>query len=141
MKHPGSLFLLAAALLGCGTHIAYMPTNTPPRMLKPRGVDSVQVFTTRPPERPYVEVGIIETQQESIYSTDDATAVFSQLRDEAARQGCDGLVLLGSNDRMELQGTSSHFGGTTYSHTLKGYRGTCIVWKEDSPGATSTGAH
>ena len=141
MKRIGSLLLLAAALSGCGTRIAYLPTNTPPRTLQPRNADSVQVFSVAPPDRPFVEVGIIETQQESMYSTDSELIVFSRLREEAARQGCDGLVVLGSNDGVQVVGSYGRYGGTTSGRTLKGYRGTCIVWKEDSSTASSSGSN
>ncbi|WNG51182.1 hypothetical protein F0U60_48910 [Archangium minus] len=141
MKHIGSLLLLAATITGCGTRVAYMPTNTPPRMMQPRSANSVQVFTATKPERPFVEVGLIETQQESIYSVDNETTVFTRLREEAALRGCDGLVLLGSNDGVEIVGTGGMNGGHTSGRTLRGYRGTCIMWKEDTSTASSTDSH
>lgn len=62
-------------------------------------------------------------------------------REEAARRGCDGLVLLGSNDGVQLHGNSGKYGGGTYGRTLKGYRGTCVVWKDDASTASSAGSN
>ncbi|MDC0712364.1 hypothetical protein POL68_28130 [Stigmatella sp. ncwal1] len=140
MNRTRSLLLLAAALCGCGTRIAYIPTNAPPRAMQAHSPDSVQIFTTQQPERPYVEVGLIEAQQES-HSVDTEETVFTRLREEAAHRGCDGLVLLGSNDSVQIIGSGSQFGGNTSGRTLKGYRGTCIVWKEDGKSESSNGSN
>jgi hypothetical protein len=46
------------------------------------------------------------------------------MREEAGRQGCEGLVVNGSNDAVIVGGG----GGTVSGGTLKGYRATCIVY-------------
>jgi hypothetical protein len=86
----------------------------------------VEVFSSGRPERPFVEVGIIETQQQSMYSLDKPDAVFAELREEAGRQGCDALILLGTNDGMQV--VVGQYGGS--GQTLKGYRATCAVYKD-----------
>ncbi len=122
-----SLFTFALIILsGCGSRITYLPTNTAPRALEARPAEQVEIFTASRPERGYVEVGIIESQQESMYSSSAPEAVFQALREEAGKRGCDGLIVLGSNDAvgavMLQQGA--------FPYTLRGYRGTCVVWKE-----------
>lgn len=107
--------------IGCSTNVSFMPTNKAPRALQARAVDEVELFTTTKPERSHVEVGLIEVQQQSL-SVDDEKAVMNKLRAEAAKQGCDGLVITGTNDAVQMIDGD----GTT----LKGYRGTCIVYKE-----------
>ena len=48
--------------------------------------------------------------------------------------GCDGLVLLGANDRMQ-----SPFPGNVVS-TLRGYRSTCIVYADPGTESVTTGS-
>jgi hypothetical protein len=126
----GSFFaVLMLSLAGCGTRVDYMRTNSPPRELSARNPSEVEVFTSGRPERPFVEVGIIESQQQSMYSTDQPAKVFESLREEAARQGCDAIILLGSNDAFQAQ--TGQYGGS--GKTLKGYRATCAVYKDPGP--------
>jgi hypothetical protein len=107
--------------LGCGTKVSFMPTNSAPRQLQARTVGEVEIFTSAKPDKEFVEVGILEVQQASDFSVDNEQAVMGKLREEAAKQGCDGLIITGANDAVTvMDGT----GGT-----LKGYRGTCIVYK------------
>jgi hypothetical protein len=116
------LFLVTA---GCGTKLSYMPLNTSPRTLTARDPGTVEMFTSSKPERPFVEVGMLEAQQESVASLDSETTVFSKLREDGASRGCDGLVVTGGNDAVVVTGHGS-------STTLRGYRATCIVYKEVS---------
>jgi hypothetical protein len=119
--------LVLLTLCACGTRVSYIPTNSPPRALSARSPQSVEVFSSQRPSRAYVEVGLIETQQESMYSTDEPAVVFGRMREEAARQGCDAVIVLGSNDAYEAN--ANQYGGS--GRTLRGYRGACIVWTED----------
>ena len=59
---------------------------------------SVEVFATRRPSRPYVEVAMLEAQQASVYSTDSAEEVMGKLREYAAKKGCDAIIIGGPND-------------------------------------------
>jgi hypothetical protein len=93
---------------------------------------TVEMFTTRVPDRPYVEVAMIETRQGHM-SGETQEDVFGMLRGQAAEMGCDGVVLLGANDAVVSNSTTS---GGTYPvttvrvRTLHGYRGTCIMWRD-----------
>src|SRR5262249_11504397 len=106
------------------TRISYMPTNTSPHELKSRPASEVEVFTTGSPTRPYVEVGLIEAQQENQYSTDSASDVFMNMRAEAGQQGCDALIVTGTNNAGGVLST----GTNVSSGVLKGYRGTCVAY-------------
>lgn len=126
------LFLTLASmfLAACGTRVSYVPLNPAPRAMKARSMAEVEVFTSSTPSRPFTEVGMIESQQESMYSGDSPQQVFFKLRAEAAQRGCEALIV-SSNDGVH--GDSWSAGGGAV-RTLKGYRGTCIVYK-DSPQA------
>jgi hypothetical protein len=84
------------------------------------------MFLTKTPERPYVEVGMIEARQGSDMSRVKAPEIIAALRAQAAKQGCDGVVLTGNDDAV-VGGSARGFGVTT---TLKGYRASCIVYEE-----------
>jgi hypothetical protein len=114
---------LLLPIAGCGTRIAYMPLNPSPRALQGRDPTQVELFTTSKPEKPYVEIGMIEAQQETMYSVASTQDVFASLRAEAGRRGCDGLIIMGSKDS-----TTGVYKGAT--KTLEGYRGTCIVYRD-----------
>jgi hypothetical protein len=115
---------IAMCAAGCGTSLQYAETNHPPRPMRPRPAADVEVFTSKPPEQPYVEVGIIEAQQQSGWSLDDMPAIVTKLREFAAQHGCDGVVMAGNNDRV--------VGDNKTTTTLKGYRATCIVFTPPS---------
>lgn len=126
MNRIGLVAGLALVFLGCGTRIHYMSLNASPRTLSPRSPDSVEVFTSGKPDRSFAEVGMIEAQQQSGWSVDQPTAILQKLRQKAADVGCDGIIVLGSNDAVV--GSSGQYGGSVA--TLRGYRATCIVYKD-----------
>lgn len=119
---------VAAVLAACGTTTQFTQTNPSPVPMRPRDPSTVQVFTASKPQRPFVEVGIIEAQQSSRLSTDGMGAIIAALRKEAARRGCDGVIIV-SNDNSVV-GSSGEEGGST--GTLKGYRGACIMYRQQS---------
>lgn len=118
----------AIALAGCGARLTFIRTNSPPQPMRPRAVAAVEVFSSARPERAFVEVGIIESQRASVFSAAGSDEVFSAMREEAARQGCDAMILLGSNDAVVGSGGGAHGGDSTT--TLQGYRATCAVWRD-----------
>ncbi len=128
MKRLVSLLLVAA----CGTTITAIPTNRPQRVMQPRDPMSVEMFTSGIPQRPYVEVAYLESQQESDMSFDGAPTVLMKMREEAGKIGCDGLIIGGANDAV----VGSTFRGNGSTTTLRGYRGTCIQWSDAPQAAT-----
>lgn len=90
----------------------------------PRSTADVEVFLSAKPERPHEEVGMLEVQARSMF--DGASgALVDELRRAAAQAGCDGVVIAGSNDSV--------IGNKSGVATLKGYRGTCILFKDSKP--------
>lgn len=98
------LTAFATVILGCATPngVVYSPVNAPPRSFVRRTPASVDVFVSKPPTRPHVDVGMFEVYQGR---KDDGTglsteAMFTTLRLHAALRGCDAVQVMG----VELAG-------------------------------------
>jgi hypothetical protein len=86
--------LLALVLVtGCGTTVSATMLNESPKPLFARPPASVEMFVSAPPSRPYVDVALLEAEQQSDMSIDGTDAFIHKLRDHAATLGCDGVVL------------------------------------------------
>jgi hypothetical protein len=130
-----SSILAMLFVTACGTTTQFAATNHSPRPLSPRPVDSVVVFATGLPDRPFVEVGLIQARQSSEFSVDEMPEILAEMRTEAARQGCDGLVINGTRDAQSSSTTVSRHGMSSSSKTLEGFWGACIVFDNDPPPA------
>jgi len=99
------MFLTACAtILGCATPngVVYSPVNAPPRAFVRRTSASVDVFLSKPPTRPHVDVGMFEVYQGrnddgTGHSTED---MLTTVRLHAALRGCDAVQVMG----VELAG-------------------------------------
>ena len=91
--------------------VEYTPVNAPPRDLSPRDPSMVEVFIGQAPSRPHTDVGMIQGWR--LLSARVTAAVLANMRAEAAQIGCDGLVVLGSDE--------------------KGLFGACIVYEDGPP--------
>src|SRR5262245_23511585 len=123
MRHSAVrvLTLSTVFLAGCGgTSVHMVPTNPPPRALAPRTPESVEVFTSRAPERPYSHVAYLEVQENDRYTNAQAERLMRELRTAAAKAGCDGVVVSG-----EIERKVPGFWGV---HEVKVLRSTCIVF-------------
>ena len=120
-----AITVCGALAVGCGTRTNYTPTNTPPQPMQPRAPETVEVFTASEPRRAFVEVGIVHAQQKSAFSTHSEPQVIARLREEAARHGCDGVIIAGAHNAT----VGSSFDGSGGTSTLTGYRGACIVYE------------
>jgi hypothetical protein len=128
----GLFYLLALGNAACGTgtgtgpalKLNYIETREPPRNLSLHAPEQVELFMAGKPNRPFVEVGMIESQQEESTSEDGAQELVAKMRRFAGERGCDALVILGDNDATGVSGTQF----VTASYTLKGYRGSCLVY-------------
>lgn len=133
---PFSLLALYSGwLVGCGTALNYIPTSEPPRPLYERSADKVEIFMTKAPSRPFVEIGMIESQQEEA-SLDNEQQVVAKMRQFAGKRGCDALVIFSSNDATVTSGGPNY----TSSNTLKGYRGSCLVYTGPEPATAAAPA-
>ena len=115
---------LAFLSLAACVNVNYIPLNDPPHAMVPRDPGQVQVFQTEKPTRPYAEVATIETQSGSVRPEE----IMTKMREEAGKRGCDGLILTGTNDATETNGSFGRRGGSIHTTELKGYRGMCIVY-------------
>lgn len=109
--------LLLASLLfsGCAASVTATPVNAPPSRMVPRSPDQVEVFTAGPPGRGHVDIAILEAEPGlSERSTADLVA---RMRENAAANGCDGLVVTGIDTQTFRHGDEK-----------KTVTGTCIVW-------------
>jgi hypothetical protein len=128
--------LLVGVLLvtGCGTTIAVTKLNNSPKPLVPRAPEDVEIFVSGKPEKAFTEISLISSQQESELSSDSTPQIIQKMRIEAARQGCDALIISGQNDNTvgsTAGGTYSGSGGVYGSvTTLKGFHSSCIVYKQ-----------
>ena len=100
--------------------------NYSPKPLESRTPESVAIFMTGKPEKPYTEISLISSQQTSEFSTHSIPQIIQKMRVEAAQQGCDALIISGQNDTTEGS-TSGNYGSVT---TLKGFHGSCIVYNQ-----------
>ncbi|WP_438023142.1 hypothetical protein [Sorangium sp. So ce233] len=96
--------------------------------MQPRPLEDVDVFLSRP-DRPFQEVGLIEVQQD-IANHAGPSALVNELRSVAAQRGCDGLLISGANDAVFGMGSTYNGSGSFNARTLKGYRGTCLVFTD-----------
>lgn len=115
---------LAVMLLsvGCGTTIAVTQINPPPRPLRARPPETVELFTSGPPLRPYVDVAYLEAEQASHLSVHGTREFFDHLRARGAAIGCDALVIGGKTNRATVSidlKTPANISGVT---------ATCIVY-------------
>ena len=126
------LLALAAALAPAVACVPAAPSlsvihlNTPPRALVARDRGTVTVFSTGAPTRPFVEVALIQSRRE--WGTlETPQEIFERMRVEAARTGCDGLVLLGEANLVNglIYPSIGVFGPETHGaiETLEGFRG------------------
>jgi len=101
----------------------------------PRAPEEVQVFSTAPPNRAYVEVGLLEAGQDS-YNYASTEELIEKLRSYAGRKGCEGLIITGSADRVESQGKSPT--GSTIVETKRGFKAACVMFVDESAAATAS---
>jgi hypothetical protein len=121
-------FVLAVALVGCAeTTVTYTPLNAPPHELAARRPEQVQVFSSTPPERPHVDVGLISVQEGTGGIETPATLIWA-LRKSGGEKGCDALLLAppsSSTKPTDLFATERLF---------QVYSATCIVYRSAAPG-------
>ena len=112
-----ALLLFAAA---CETRVSgiFIATRPAVHPNPPRTPAQVQLFTSGHPDVPYNELGVIE-EQVTQYGRGDALALeLAQLQADGAANGCDAVVVGGSQEEQFVNGKQG-FGG---------FWGTCIVY-------------
>jgi hypothetical protein len=126
-RHLLSWLVLLVSLGGCAeTELTYTPLNVPPHDLKARRPDQIQVFSSGPPERPHVDVGLISVQQGE--GNETPASLIAILRQNGAERGCDALLLAPPGSTTTATGLT-YFGGS-----YQVYSATCIVYRTVEPG-------
>lgn len=123
-----SLLCSVLLLTACGTTTRFAATNPSPKPLRPVPAEAVAVFSAGVPDRPFAEIGIVQARQSSDLSLHEMPEILEEMRAEAGRRGCEGLVLNGSSDKQMSSTTVSRRGYSSTSTSLEGYWGTCIVF-------------
>jgi hypothetical protein len=122
------IVLGVALAAGCGTSIQSTMINPAPHPMQSRPPESVEIYSSGPPQRPYIDVAYLEAEQQSAYSGDDTAQFIGHLRERAAAMGCDGVVLGGVTHAAEP---------TTDIHlTRKGLTATCVMYVPETMAAT-----
>lgn len=98
-----------------------MNTNAPPRKMRARSFESVEIYTSTKPPRAYVEVGLVDVRSIGKDALSDAVHA---LRTKAASIGCDGIVIAGM---------------ATGKYNATSYTGACFLYAEDTTWAPPTG--
>jgi hypothetical protein len=126
--------VLASTAVACGYNTSFTPTNVPPHPLAARAEASVEMFTATAPKRPYVEVGLISSQHDGMYSLSSDDEVMLGLRKKAAQIGCDAVVV--TAETGNLVGTVSS--NTVNTRTLKSFRAVCAMYTDASSAQSET---
>jgi hypothetical protein len=115
-------------LSGCAeTTVTYTPLNVPPHELRARRPEQIEVFSSAPPERPHVDVGLISVQEGTGGYETPATLVWA-LRQSGAEKGCDALLLAPPSS------TNTPTDLISVERSFQVYSATCIVYRTTPPG-------
>jgi hypothetical protein len=118
----GGLLLLAVILGGCAS-AKFIPTSGL-YPAKPENCD-IEVFTSRVPDRPYEEIGVIEG--EGSLGADSLQEVLPEMLKAACKAGGDALILISSDVSVNVGGGDDFIGSSQELHTLA----TVIVWTDE----------
>jgi hypothetical protein len=112
--------LLGACVATYGTSVdaTFTSTNRPPRPLKARAFDSVEIYTTSSPPRPYAEVGLLRAIERGNVGPQDWA--IASMRTKAAEVGCDGIIITGAL-------VTEHSGASQVHHSS-----TCFLYAADT---------
>lgn len=129
MRSSHCLLLLAPwAVAACGgTWKEFTPTNEPPYELLPRPADSVEIFTAGPPDRPYIELGMVSVQQADEFTQGGRERLLRDLRKVAGSHGCDAVVI-----RERTAEVAPDRFAPDVTHTNEGFWGTCILYPDST---------
>ena len=126
---------LGLVCVACGLETSVTTVNAPPRPLSKRAPESVEVYTSSPPERPHVDVAILEVVEESGSSEFDTGEMLARLRQLAGDNGCDAIHVSGALNR----GPGAEVLLTDYPASREGLAATCLVFT-DAPASVNAGS-
>jgi len=114
-----SVWAVGLVAVACGTTSSFVQNNSPPHAMVARSPDEVEVHTVQPPARDFVDVGVVEVQERSDFVFTRPAEAVALLRSEAARHGCDSIVVH----------TETQSPGLFSSAGVRTFRATCIVYR------------
>jgi hypothetical protein len=118
--------LICGLLVGCGSGTTFTPVGNPSaRAVEPdresTSAEEMEVFTSPPKHADYTEIGRLRVEKKTQFLLDSDPKVAEELRERAAEEGCDAIVMIPSG-RTSIDISESNFAGPEAS---------CIVWDED----------
>ena len=118
--------LLALSAAACATPpVAFWQVKDSPRPLTPRAAKDVEVFDGLQPEKPHVEIATLRVEDDTLRLSPDVNPVVL-FRNEAARRGCDAVVMKPTRVTPLLR---------VFSDAVRlEHRGACIVYTAPSDG-------
>lgn len=115
------VIVVAAVVAGCAS-AKFIPTREA-FPAKPENC-AMEVFTSRTPDRPYMEIGIIEG--EGMLGKESLEDVLPEMMKEACLAGGDALILTSTERSVNVSGGEGFIGSDTELHTVA----TVIVWTD-----------
>ncbi len=97
-RWQGAVLLEALLAGGCGSTLYYTPLVASPRPLFSKPVSEVQVIAVTAPTRPLTTLGIFQAIQG--FADESAATEIAQIRADAARRGCDAILVTSIDNRM-----------------------------------------
>jgi hypothetical protein len=132
----GLALILSLLIVGCGgAELGFTPLQAAPRPLYARTGAQVELFLAARPTRPFVEIGMIQSQGGS---SSGQASILAEMRGIAGQHGCDGLIILGIAGTNEAANAAP--GAIGAASTDEGYRGSCIVYSEAAPAVAAAAA-
>lgn len=114
-------------LVGCGTSVSFVPTARSPKPLRERTAAEVQFLRQEPQDRPFREIGVIQAEQ-SAQSDETPEEIVALLLEEAGRNGCEAMLLVGRRERLESAPGPDQFGSNSYETYVNDYEAACLVF-------------
>jgi len=88
-----ALIAIACLVTGCGTLVTYTPLQGNATAAPPRPAESVDVFLSQPPNRPYRDVGLLEAKPSTDLEFIGTDEMIAELRKQAGSYGCDAIFV------------------------------------------------
>jgi hypothetical protein len=133
MKQTFFWCALLTLLVGCGCSVTtanFTPLNAAPHELAARSPEQVEVYSSAPPDRPHVDIGLVVVEEGEVGANTPAELIWL-LRQTAAQRGCDAIVLSPPGSKSETPLLSD------YTHSFKVYSATCVVYRKTPQTSTS----
>jgi hypothetical protein len=125
------VIVVVALAEGCGTSLRATMINPAPHAMQPRPPQTVEMFSSGPPHRPYIDVAYLEAEQEASYSLDGTSDFIAQLHERAAQMGCNGVVLGGVTNAPDAVASVT----ANINASRKGTTAICIMYLPEAVAA------